>query len=69
MTENVVTVTVSEALPPLVSVTVMVQVPALSAFTVNWPAAPGTTVATPALSDFAVSVAAGLDDVAVNVAD
>ncbi len=61
--------TLSVALPPLVSVTVMVQVPAPSAFTVNWPPAIGTTVATPALSDFAVSVAAGLDDVAVNAAD
>ncbi len=59
--------TTSVALPPVVSVTVMLAVPALSELTVKLPDAPGTTVATFVLSDFADNVAPTFDDVAVKV--
>jgi hypothetical protein len=69
VSENVVTVTTSVALPPVVSETVIVHVPTPAEVTVNWPgSAPIATVATAGLSDVADRADCGLDDVAVKLA-
>jgi hypothetical protein len=59
-------VTVSAALPPFASVTVIVHVPGPTEVTVNAPAAPALTVATAGLSTITAN-AALVDDVAVKV--